>query len=78
VGADCVPKISPNTSASPAETTKRTCMQRNQRQLDNETHLHATQSAAIRRSSVTVGGNLATGGAPILTKRTPLSQPSRT
>ena len=30
VGADCVPKISPNTSASPAETTKRTCMQRNQ------------------------------------------------
>jgi hypothetical protein len=34
VGADCVPKISPNTSASPAEMTKRTCMQLNQRQLD--------------------------------------------
>jgi hypothetical protein len=34
VGADCVPKISPNTSASPAEMTKRTCMQRNQRQSD--------------------------------------------
>jgi len=45
---------------------------------DDETHLHATQSAAIRRSSVTIGGNLATGGAPRLTKRTPLSQPSRT
>jgi hypothetical protein len=27
---------------------------------------------------VTIGGNLATGGAPRLTKRTPLSQPSRT
>jgi len=45
---------------------------------DDETHLHATQSEAVRRSSVTIGGNLATGGAPRLTKRTPLSQPSRT